>query len=195
MKKLISEYTHDEIATWAAHRLVGLGYPVTFANMTSTTAGEQPDVLGMDSWADSILIEVKVSRSDFLADKKKPWRKSGMGIGGRRVYLTPKGLLTPADVPYGWELWEIHGKVKPILHVVKGKAMILVDNPVWGGKSKQSELRHCDNDEMKHFRTHEQSYRQEAMWAIKVLNRMYKAGIDIRAYADAKELRKLGVKL
>lgn len=72
----VENMSHDEIAEWASRRIRTMGFPFAFANMTSATHGEQPDVLGMDSWANSILIEVKVSRSDFLADKKKPWRKN-----------------------------------------------------------------------------------------------------------------------
>jgi hypothetical protein len=48
-------------------------------------AGESPDAYG---WGGSTtqLIEVKVSRADFLADKKKWWRKNPKkGLGRYRV--------------------------------------------------------------------------------------------------------------
>lgn len=55
----------------------------------------------------STLIEVKVSRSDFLADKKKPHRLlSNNGMGRHRYFLTPKGLISPDELPDGWGLLE-----------------------------------------------------------------------------------------
>ena len=48
---------------------------------TASKTGEIPDVIGWCSWT-SVLIEVKVSRSDFLRDSKKPFRKfADMGMG------------------------------------------------------------------------------------------------------------------
>jgi len=144
--------THDEIAAWAASRVKRMGYPIAFANMTSAIHGEQPDVLGVNCWSHSILIEVKVSRSDFLADKKKPWRANPkMGIGDRRVYLTPKGLLKPEEIPYGWELWEIDQKdgKKPRLKIIKGR----LEKRAQGGafSTRVYEYVNCDVDEYKHF--------------------------------------------
>lgn len=62
---------------------------------------EIPDVIGFDSWQ-SILIECKVSRSDFLSDKKKPHRKKGMG--NWRFYSCPKGLIKKEELPDKWGL-------------------------------------------------------------------------------------------
>lgn len=181
----VIQMTHDGIATWAAGRIKRLGYPFAFANMTSSIAGEQPDVLGMNSWGESILIEVKVSRSDFQADSKKPWRQEGCGFGRRRVYLTTKALLKPEETPYGWELWEIHGKTKPILKIIKGRADITVKDK-WGERAG-SEFRNCDLEEFRHFQTRvNYSFRQEAMWALKILKRARDDGVDIERYANAR---------
>ena len=66
---------------------------------------EQPDVLGLTAYGKSIIVEVKVSRADFLADKKKSWRiNPNIAMGDERVYLTPEGLLNVSDIPYGWQL-------------------------------------------------------------------------------------------
>lgn len=72
--------------------------------------GEQPDVIG---WRDglSILIECKVSRSDFLADRSKPFRKQPeLGMGDFRLYLAPPGVLTADDMPEGWGLLVAHDR-------------------------------------------------------------------------------------
>lgn len=37
--------------------------------------GEIPDVIGFGGFGHSVLIEVKISRADFLADKKKIFRQ------------------------------------------------------------------------------------------------------------------------
>lgn len=66
--------------------------------------GECPDVIG---WRDghSVLIECKVSRSDFLADKSKMFRaEPALGMGDARLYLAPPGVIQPDDLPEGWGL-------------------------------------------------------------------------------------------
>ena len=67
---------------------------------------EMPDAIG---WCgrESMLVEVKVSRSDFLTDKKKTFRHDGTGMGNYRYYMTPKGLLTKDDLPDKWGLVEV----------------------------------------------------------------------------------------
>jgi hypothetical protein len=71
---------------------------------------EIADVWGWGSKG-STLIEVKVSRADFLADAKKPHRqRPEIGLGRWRYYLTPRGLLTSADLPEGWGLLEPYRK-------------------------------------------------------------------------------------
>lgn len=58
-------------------------------------AGEIPDAIGFQSSPHkSVLIECKTSVSDFYADAKKPGRRTSHGIGRRRYYLAPLGVLT-----------------------------------------------------------------------------------------------------
>lgn len=71
---------------------------------SATVTGEIPDIIGWCSWA-SVLIEVKTSRSDFLADMKKVFRKNPeMGMGQFRYFLCPKGLINKDETPNGWGL-------------------------------------------------------------------------------------------
>lgn len=65
---------------------------------------ESPDVIGWRGWQ-SYLIECKVSRADFLADKNKPARQHlDLGMGCYRYYLCPKGMVSLNEVPEGWGL-------------------------------------------------------------------------------------------
>ena len=162
--------------------------------MTSATAGEQPDVLGMNAWAESILVEVKVSRADFLADKKKPWRqKPEIGIGDRRVYLTPADLIKPEEVPYGWEFWEVHGKNKPQLKVIKGWKKVKEESRFSGKEEMVTRLVGMDRDEHQYFKNLQRDKRSEAMWALKIIGRMIKAGFPVEKFANAAELKAMGV--
>lgn len=69
---------------------------------------EMPDVIGF--YADrSYVIEAKTSRSDFLADAKKPHRIDG-GMGQFRYFICPKGLISPDEVPDGWGLLYVSEK-------------------------------------------------------------------------------------
>lgn len=79
----------------------------------ATQLDEQPDVFGWAYWA-TVLIEVKVSRSDFLTDAKKPFRKNPEdGVGAFRFYCCPAGLIQIDDLPKGWGLlWETDGKIE-----------------------------------------------------------------------------------
>lgn len=68
---------------------------------------ELPDVIAFDSRT-STVIECKVSRSDFLKDKNKPFRiNANQGMGDYRFYCAPKGLIKQEELPRGWGLIEI----------------------------------------------------------------------------------------
>jgi len=83
-------------------------------------SGEMPDAIGWKKACHSVLVECKVSRADFLADREKPFRqKQENGVGCERYYLAAKGLICVEELPAGWGLLEICGreveKVKPSL--------------------------------------------------------------------------------
>lgn len=77
-----------------------------------TASSESPDVFGWNYWA-TVLVEVKVSRSDFLADAKKFFRQNPeRGVGAFRYYCSPEGLITEEDLPENWGLlWEKDGRI------------------------------------------------------------------------------------
>lgn len=76
---------------------------------------ELPDAFGWNYWT-TVLIEVKVSRPDFLADKKKPFRiMPDDGLGEFRYYCCPKGLIKTEELPEKWGLlYEDKGKLSLI---------------------------------------------------------------------------------
>jgi len=68
-------------------------------------SGEMPDAIGWKKQSHSVLVECKVSRSDFLADRDKPFRlKPEKGVGSERFYLTPLNLVRSEELPVGWGL-------------------------------------------------------------------------------------------
>ena len=77
-------------------------------------SGEMPDAIGWKQACHSVLVECKVTRADFLADRAKPFRqKPDKGIGSERFYLTPPGLMKLDELPPGWGLLEFrHGRVE-----------------------------------------------------------------------------------
>ena len=65
---------------------------------------ETPDIIGWSSGI-STLIECKASRADFLRDAKKTVRKKpAAGMGQRRYYLCPPGVINREDLPGKWGL-------------------------------------------------------------------------------------------
>ena len=73
--------------------------------------GEHPDAIGWRSSA-SRLVECKVSREDFAADRHKPSRLGPkFRPAGKCWYLTPRALVTVEELPLGWGLLEYDGRV------------------------------------------------------------------------------------
>jgi hypothetical protein len=73
-------------------------------------SGEMPDAIGWKKACHSVLVESKVSRADFLADRDKPFRQQPeTGVGCERYYMAPRGLIRIEELPAGWGLLEVHG--------------------------------------------------------------------------------------
>lgn len=80
-------------------------------------SGEMPDALGWKQACHSVLVECKVTRSDFLADRAKPFRqKSEKGVGNERFYLAPPGMIKVEELPAGWGLLQIQRGRVEMLH-------------------------------------------------------------------------------
>ena len=71
----------------------------------ATAADENPDVIGWVLGVDSVVIECKLTRSDFLRDATKAVRRHpGAGMGRRRYYLCPPDVIQMKDLPPKWGL-------------------------------------------------------------------------------------------
>jgi hypothetical protein len=74
-------------------------------------SGEMPDAIGWKRACHSVLVECKISRADFLADREKPFReKAQLGMGCERFYLAPARLLDVDELPEGWGLLEYRNR-------------------------------------------------------------------------------------
>lgn len=80
---------------------------VVLADVRSVSVNEQPDAIGWDLSGWSTVIECKASRPDFLRDRKKWFRaRPEQGMGIRRFFLAPSGMLLPIELPERWGLLE-----------------------------------------------------------------------------------------
>lgn len=93
---------------------------------------ENADIIGFrhsNPAKGSVLIEVKVSRSDFLSDKKKPHRKNqSSGMGKWRYFLCPENLITPKDLKNHPKWGLLYGYPNGRIKVIVGP---LADKPNW----------------------------------------------------------------
>ena len=77
----------------------------------SCSSGETPDAIGWKRRNYSVVVECKVSRSDFHADALKPWRVDPQhALGCERFYLAPAEIISVDELPDGWGLLEIRGR-------------------------------------------------------------------------------------
>ena len=100
--KDIPPMTHADCVKYATSYM-DKRYNVVFPEFYCWNA-ELPDVIAFSNRS-SAVIECKVSRSDFIKDRQKPFRRNpNSGMGDARYYCCPKGLIKPDELPYGWGL-------------------------------------------------------------------------------------------
>ena len=129
------KFTHND--------LVEIGYKWCLSRCAfafkelNTINTETPDVIGFNSTG-SFLLEAKISKSDFIADKNKTFRQhTWMGMGDWRFFITPKDLITVNELPEMWGLIEVNQKGKAkIKHNPFGKGNIYSS---WEGFEKNKE--------------------------------------------------------
>jgi len=84
---------------WVEHQLT---CGVVLAEYSCSTESI-PDVIGFSKLR-SVIIECKVSRSDFLADRRKPHRHQRKQLGNLRYYFVLPHTVCAEDVPDPWGL-------------------------------------------------------------------------------------------
>ncbi|WP_210498333.1 hypothetical protein [Vibrio crassostreae] len=111
MKKWNHKEITEKAVKWLKKSLGqgGCACHVAISEFPTGWTGEIPDAIGFransEALGGSVVCEVKVSRSDFLADAKKPHRNgSVLGVGKHRFYVVPEGLISIEELPEGWGL-------------------------------------------------------------------------------------------
>lgn len=104
-----AEYTHDQLVQKAKTWLLNAGgCGFALCELATAYSPETPGAIGFRSGDKSILIECKATRSDFLADRKKMFRKiPELGMGAFRFFLAPQGLIQQEELPEKWGLIEV----------------------------------------------------------------------------------------
>lgn len=112
--------THADLCSLAVKWLrrpeskAGPGCNLAVSECSAADNGEIPDAIGFRSVGmeqHSVLVEVKVSRADFLVDARKPHRVDpAQGLGRFRYFLAPEGLIAANELPAGWGLIELVGR-------------------------------------------------------------------------------------
>lgn len=103
--------THQQLVRLAEHWLRSRYRCGIVLSEQSCASGETPDVIGWKGKCRSVLVECKISRADFLADRDKPFRVDpALGMGAERIYCVPQGLLAKTELPKGWGLLECKGR-------------------------------------------------------------------------------------
>jgi len=97
----------------------GPGCSLALSECRTGYTGEIPDAIGFRATGHaptdgSVVVEVKVSRADFLVDAAKPHRSKG-GVGRWRYFMAPEGLIAPEELPCRWGLLLVNkrGHIKP----------------------------------------------------------------------------------
>jgi hypothetical protein len=106
----------EKAVRWLRHYRCGV-----VLSEQACVSGEMPDAIGWKRACHSVLIECKITRSDFLVDRAKPFRlKPDQGVGCERFYLVPVGLVRPEELPQGWGLLEqSRGRIETVLPAAK----------------------------------------------------------------------------
>lgn len=73
---------------------------------------EIPDAIGfIRSTGGSILVECKITKSDFSSDRSKIFRKKPeLGMGEKRYFMVDKDFEIPGSLPDNWGLLRVYPK-------------------------------------------------------------------------------------
>ena len=112
----MKDLTHSELCKLTAKKFMK---EIALIEYKCQMLNEEPDVLVFDSYSDTTLYEIKMSRDDFWKDWKKTFRiycKSvyhrnrlvvdtlDYSLGRLRYYVCPAGLIQIDELPFGWGL-------------------------------------------------------------------------------------------
>jgi len=97
---------------------------------------EQPDAIGWTART-SIVVECKTSLGDLAADRYKPHRQHGRGLGQFRYYMIPQGLEV-GEIYGWWGLLECRPKIIRVIHAAPDR--LDCDPPDWNAQGEVAML-------------------------------------------------------
>ena len=100
-KEDVSKLSHADLVTIGARWLRYEKNCSIVVEEPATAGFVKPDILGFQIYS-SFMIEVKVSKSDFLADKKK--KGYDQKIADYSYYLVPSDMIDESDIKNGYGL-------------------------------------------------------------------------------------------
>ena len=115
--------THADLVQRAALWLAGTMRCGIVLTEFASAEPETPDVLGFTRGGDSVLVECKTNRADFLRDRRKPSRAyDARGLGQRRYYFCEPGVIRfgtgELDLTDGWGLATVSARVRVVVHPI-----------------------------------------------------------------------------
>jgi hypothetical protein len=135
---IIPEISHRELVDRAFLYLHTIGCSVRFKERVSSVS-ENPDAMGFGGRNFSILIECKASRADFITDKKKWFRKRPEdGMGYKRYFMAPIGMLIPSEIPKGWGLLEVCEKTPRI----NRRVCVTIEAEAFHERNREAEIKY-----------------------------------------------------
>lgn len=142
------------------------GHGCHFVIKEAACYGENPDVFGVRhglgrTGEGTYLLEAKTSRSDFLADRKKPHRiNPETGVGKYRYYICPTGLIKPEELPPKWGLIYVNSRG----HIDVRQGVLGVPKQRyegWGGKVSYFRPSHAIEENAKLYAFEERNTQNE----------------------------------
>lgn len=122
------EWTHEALVERAGRWLSNSqGCKVVLTNPKPYACLEHPDAIGWHRNGESIIVECKISRADFIRDDHKNWRCMSIGMGCRKYYFSPEGVVEERMVPFGIGL--LHPRGRRIIVKVEAHARQVRDWP------------------------------------------------------------------
>ena len=140
----------ERASRWLANSL-HCKWVVTNAKPFSNS--EHADAIGWRPNGESTVIECKVSMNDFYADRRKGWRCTSTGMGFKKDYMAPKGLLELYQLPPAIGLLEVCGKVVRVRLLAQGRQSrdfaseicLLLSQNQWGKDMSVKETDQADS--------------------------------------------------
>ena len=96
--------THKDLVNHSMKIARKLGFPLVLPEMKAALrTNEIPDIIAFRGGGETLLIECKTSRADYLADRNKPFRQNPeTGVGLYRILISTENVVHN-DLYKNWE--------------------------------------------------------------------------------------------